>query len=101
MQLEHLQAHPPVPKNISTLYFLSVTNNAPDTSPSEINFKFNIKRFQFFNNIIVSWPIKNTRCKIIWSSIFDNQLNLLYFFLQNNLNQQYLFYLLEIAILSI
>ena len=28
---------PPIPKNRSTLYFLSDTNNAPDTSPSCIN----------------------------------------------------------------
>ena len=36
---------PPIPKKISTLYFSSVTNKAPDTSPSVINFNFTFKAF--------------------------------------------------------
>ena len=39
MQLRTPSGPPPTPKKISTLYFSSVTNKAPDTSPSVINFK--------------------------------------------------------------
>ena len=42
---------PPIPKNKSTLYFSSVTTNAPDTSPSVISFKFT---FNLINSSIIS-----------------------------------------------
>ena len=38
---------PPIPKKISILYFSSVTIKAPETSPSEINFRFTFNFFKF------------------------------------------------------
>ena len=39
-----------MPKKISTLYFLSVTKSAPETSPSEINFNLT---FRFIKSSII------------------------------------------------
>ena len=36
---------PPIPKKISTLYLLLHTNNAPEISPSLINFNLTFKAF--------------------------------------------------------
>ena len=41
---------PPIPKKMSTEYFSSVTNSAPDTSPSDINL---ILTFKSFNSAII------------------------------------------------
>ena len=41
---------PPIPIKISTLYLLSVTNKAPETSPSVINFNLTLS---FFNSFII------------------------------------------------
>ena len=41
---------PPIPKKISTEYFSSVTNSAPDTSPSDINL---ILTFKSLNSEII------------------------------------------------
>ena len=43
MQLVTPSGPPPIPKNISTLYFGFDTNNAPSTSPSVISLIFTFK----------------------------------------------------------
>ena len=68
-----------MPRKISTLYFFSVTRRAPETSPSEINFKLTIfKPLKFKENDSLekisqnlnSWleeTIQNSPKKWIWS----------------------------------
>ena len=53
---------PPVPKKMSTLYFLSVTNKAPETSPSVISLRFTLS---FFNSSIISLCLGRSKIQAV------------------------------------
>ena len=57
---------PPVPINISTPNFLSETNKAPDTSPSEIYFIFTFNLFNSFIIFLCLGLSKYTYSYFIW-----------------------------------